>query len=59
MMLNTDVALGLRASNISVDIMTPEVPDALDRIRKRNTEKKKADIKQKKKMEEYLEVAKE
>jgi hypothetical protein len=57
--LNSDVALGMRSSNISVDIYTPEVPQAMDRIRKRNTEKKNEKVKQKKKMEEYLDVAKE
>lgn len=58
-MINSDVALGLRSSNISVDVFTPEVPSAMDRIRKRNTDKKADRVKQKKKMEEYLEVAKE
>lgn len=57
--LNSDVALGFKSSNISVDIYTPEVPGAMDRIRKRNTEKKNEKVKQKKKMEEYLDVAKE
>jgi len=31
----------------------------MDRIRKRNTDKKNDKVKQKKKMEEYLDVAKE
>ena len=43
--LNSDVALGLRSSNISVDVFTPEVPSALDRIRKRNTDKKNEKVK--------------
>lgn len=57
--ISSDVALGFRSSNVSVDIYTPEVPDAMDRIRKKNTAKKNEKLKQKKKMEDYLEVAKE
>lgn len=57
--ISGDVALGFRTSNVSVDVFTPEYPDAMDRIKKRNSAKKNEAIKQKKKMEDYLEVAKE
>jgi hypothetical protein len=57
--ISGDVAAGIRKSNISVDVYTPEIPDAMDRIRKRNTSKKLDKINQKKKMEEYLEMGKE
>ena len=52
--INSDVALGLRSSNISVDVFTPEVPSAMDRIRKRNTDKKADKVKQKKKVEKKI-----
>jgi hypothetical protein len=42
-----------------MDVQTPELPDAMDRIRKRNTDKKKASVKKKKGMADYLEVARE
>jgi hypothetical protein len=57
--ISSDVVLGFRSSNVSVDVITPEIPDAMDRIRKRNTAKKNDKVKQMKKMEDYLEVAKE
>jgi hypothetical protein len=57
--ISGDVALGFRSSNVSVDIFTPEVPNAMERIKQRNKEKKNEAVKQKRKMENYLEVAKE
>ena len=57
--ISGDVVMGMKYSNVSVDIVTPEPPDAMERIRKRNTDKKKEKLRQKKKMEDYLEVAKE
>lgn len=51
--------IGLRQTNLTMDVQTPELPDAMDRIRKRNTDKKKASVKKKKDMADYLEVARE
>jgi hypothetical protein len=43
--ISGDVALGFRSSNVSVDIFTPEVPDAMQRIKQRNKDKKNEAIK--------------
>ena len=42
-----------------VDIVTPEIPDAMERIRNKTKDKKKANAKQRKDMEKLLEKASE
>lgn len=43
--VSTDVVTGVRQTNIMVDIATPEIPDAMERIRNKTKDKKKAHIK--------------
>jgi hypothetical protein len=51
--------MGIRSTNLTVDLKTPDIPNAMDRIRKKNTDKKKAATQKKKNMAEFLEVARE
>lgn len=51
--------MGIRSTNLTVDLKTPDIPNAMDRIRKKNTDKKKAATQKKKSMAEFLEVARE
>jgi len=57
--VSTDAVTGHRQTNITVDITTPEIPDALERIKNKARDKKKATAKQKKEMEKLYERARE